>query len=91
VIGGGHTSPRKESTHCQLILSRGLIKEEHEGSKLQLMKLRVARCSRVRPYSTVACRGANKEEPCPYRISGIGGLEKEESRSSIHELASCGR
>jgi hypothetical protein len=26
------------------------------------------------------CRGANKEEPYPYRISGIRGLEKEESR-----------
>jgi hypothetical protein len=33
--------------------------------------------------------GANKEEPYPYRISGIDVWRKRSRGSSTHELASC--
>jgi len=46
----------------------------------------------VSPSLRLYVEGASKKGAIPiFTSSGIGGLEKEESRASTHELASCER
>jgi hypothetical protein len=49
------------------------------GGVLCATKPRIAK-SRFNLNRWLCVEGANKDEPYPYRILGIGGLEKEELR-----------
>jgi hypothetical protein len=77
VTGGGHTSPWKEPTYRRPFVSQGFTKEEHEGSTLKPVNLRVESSAKdVNP-------------PLTYRASRFRKGGAQGLNMPTREVASC--
>jgi hypothetical protein len=70
---------------------QGFIKEEYEGSTLQLMKSQDASSASVYPSLQLYVVGTSEEGAIPVSHFGYRRLEKEESRALTLQLVSCER